>query len=83
MKTYEERIQMKGNKVARSYGCGFATKVMIGKENKLLKRTEPGYRKKTTGEYVSKAYLKNFGWKNTYYQCAITEVEINEKEINQ
>jgi|WetSurMetagenome_2_1015567.scaffolds.fasta_scaffold526152_1 hypothetical protein len=29
-----------------------------------------GYRKCTTGEYVSNAYRQNFGWKNTYYQNA-------------
>ena len=29
-----------------------------------------GYRKNTTGEYVSNSYRRNFGWKNTFYQAA-------------
>jgi hypothetical protein len=36
-----------------------------------------GYRKYSTGQYVPKKYLSHFGWKNTYYQKAITEISIN------
>lgn len=36
--------------------------------------TPPGYRKFTTGEYVSNAYRDKFGWKNTYYQAACMDV---------
>lgn len=33
-----------------------------------------GYRKHTTGEYVPHKYRIHFGWKNTYYQNAVSEV---------
>jgi hypothetical protein len=35
-----------------------------------IERTDYGYRKCTTGEYVPFKYRCNFGWKNTYYQSA-------------
>ena len=42
--------------------------------------TPYGYRKNTTGEYVSHAYRSNFGWKNTYYQRAILAVSFGETD---
>jgi hypothetical protein len=43
--------------------------------------TSFGYRKKTTGEYVPKAYLSHFGWKNTYYESAQLIITfVNNKE---
>jgi hypothetical protein len=70
------------NIIARKNGYGKATEVVITDKipvgmGKVITRIEPGYRKKTTGEYVPNAYRNNFGWKNTYYQFAITVVAIN------
>ena len=36
--------------------------------------TPSGYRKYTTGEYVSKAYRANYGWKNTHYEHAALRI---------
>lgn len=70
-------IQRLANKIARSKGYGRATKIVFGGENKVISHTPYGYRKYTTGAYVPISYLSNFGWKNTYYQHAITEVMVN------
>ena len=64
------------NRVARAAGFGKATKIVFGTETRVISHTRRGYRKYTTGEYVPKAYLANFGWKNTYYQCAETVVQL-------
>ena len=66
------------NSTARKAGCGKATSIVFGpvEEPVVVSRTAFGYRKKTTGEYVAKAYLTRFGWKNTYYQHAECVVEI-------
>lgn len=69
-------MQKRANSIARKHGYGRATFIVIGPDDKVISHTRYGYRKYTTGEYVSSAYRKNFGWKNTYYQNAITEVQI-------
>ncbi len=71
-------IIKRANQIARAAGYGRATAIEFGRENKIVKRQSPGYRKYSTGEYVAKAYLANFGWKNTYYQHAITIVMLAE-----
>lgn len=73
MKSSIKRI---ANKIARSKGYGVATKIIFGDENKVISHTPYGYRKYSTGEYVPNAYRNKFGWKNTYYQHAITEVMV-------
>lgn len=70
-------IQRLANSIARKHGHGRATSIVVGSENRVVSSTPCGYRKKTTGEYVPKKYLANFGWKNTYYQHAECVVEID------
>ena len=70
-------IQKRANIVARRNGMGRADFIIIGDEDKVVEHIRYGYRKHTTGEYVCNAYLSNFGWKNTYYQPAITTVMIS------
>lgn len=72
----KKKIQRKANSIARKNGYGIATSIVFGDENKVLKHTPYGYRKHTTGEYVSNAYRSKFGWKNTYYQRAETTVQL-------
>ena len=67
-------MKRRANILARTYGTTKATKIILGKEDRVIEFTSCGYRKNTTGEYVSKAYRNNFGWKNTYYQPVICEV---------
>ncbi len=69
-------IQKIANTIARGNGKGRATSIRFNPAITApkIKHTSYGYRKYTTGEYVPNAYLKNFGWKNTYYQQAETEV---------
>ena len=67
-------IQKQANIIARKAGYNNATKIIIGDENKVTSHISYGYRKYTTGEYVSNKYRANFGWKNTYYQSAETIV---------
>jgi len=76
MKIKIEKLQKLANSIARKSGYGLATEVIFGncKEPKIIERVQYGYRKITTGEYVPKKYLANFGWKNTYYQHAITKI---------
>jgi hypothetical protein len=66
----------RANVIARQYGYGFATAYQFGDCEKIISRTNYGWRKNTTDEYVPNAYRANFGWKNTYYQNAITIVQI-------
>lgn len=68
--------QSYANAIARAAGYGKATEIIEGPEDKIVSGTSCGYRKYTTGQYVPQAYLKNFGWKNTYYQSAETVVSI-------
>lgn len=69
-----EKLQRKANVIARKAGHGMATTIILGTEDKVLRHIAYGYRKNTTGEYVSNAYRQKFGWKNTYYQPAKTTV---------
>lgn len=65
------------NSVARKYRCGRADHVKFSPVHTdffVSDHVRYGYRKNTTGEYVPNKYLSNFGWKNTYYQEAITTV---------
>ena len=75
-------IVKRANSVARKNGHSIATHVDIGTEDKLVERVHFGYRKYTTGEYVSSAYRRNFGWKNTYYQNAIVKVMLNGNHVS-
>jgi hypothetical protein len=66
--------QQRANSVARKAGHGFATEIVFGDMDRVVDHICYGYRKLSTHEYVPKAYLANFGWKNTYYQNAETIV---------
>jgi len=76
-------IQKQANIIARKSGYNCATKIVAGNEDKTISHINYGYRKYTTGEYVSNAYRNHFGWKNTYYQEAITVVMICDPRIGQ
>jgi hypothetical protein len=80
----ERYYQKIANSVARKNGYGTATTILFGNINApfILERTPSGYRKYTTGEYVSSAYRANFGWKNTYYQHAKTTVVLPFSLVN-
>lgn len=73
---YLDQRQLQANRLARKHGFGRATKIKLGKKNRIVDFTHFGHRKYTTGEYVPNAYLNNFGWKNTYYQQAECVVQI-------
>ena len=75
--TVEQQLQKRANSIARQNGYGRATSYIFGVEDKVISHTRYGYRKTSNGQYVPNAYLRNFGWKNTYYQNAITVVQIN------
>ena len=70
-------IVKEANIIARKYGTSWATSIKLGRQDKVISYTRPGYRKYTTGQYVPKRYLMNFGWKNTYYQRMHCTVEID------
>lgn len=74
--SHVKAYQRSANRIARLAGHHSATKIVRGDENKVISHTACGYRKITTGEYVSNAYRNKFGWKNTYYQHAETVVMI-------
>jgi hypothetical protein len=59
-------LQKEANRIARQAGYGVAEHIAYG------------YRKYTTGEYVSNAYRSSFGWKNTYYQNASTTIMLRD-----
>lgn len=86
MKTIEEINQdshirafyTRANAIARANGYGMATKITRDSgPSRVVSHVPYGYRKNTTGEYVPNAYRCNFGWKNTYYQNALTEVNVH------
>ena len=70
-------MQQHANTVARQHGCGRANEIVLGDDNRVISHVRFGYRKITTGEYVTRAYRLRFGWKNTYYQAAKTVVMIS------
>jgi len=72
MKQWE--LQTMANQVARRHGYMRADRILWGDRTTVVEHISFGYRKYTTGEYVSTAYRANFGWKNTYYQPAHTTV---------
>jgi hypothetical protein len=65
------------NQIARTARMNHATTITVGDDSRVLSTTPYGYRKYTTGEYVSNKYRANFGWKNTYYQHAECSVLVN------
>lgn len=72
-----QTVQQVANAIARQWGSPWATDYVITASTKCGYRdyVRHGYRKNTTGEYVSTSYRAHFGWKNTYYQAlAITAV---------
>ena len=75
----KETKQLVANRVARQNGYHRATEIQLIpglKSPKVLSHVSCGFRKNTTGEYVSNAYRANFRWKNTYYQHAETVVAL-------
>lgn len=74
MNTKAKTDQQRANAIARKHGYGRATSIIYGEDDKVVSHISYGYRKYTTGEYVPNTYRANFGWKNTYYQPAITVV---------
>lgn len=74
-------LQKIANKIARAAGHGKATHIIMGSQNRVVCHIRYGYRKKTTGEYVSTSYRNKFGWKNTFYQSAQTVVELDASKI--
>lgn len=78
MTTLKNRLTKKANIIAREYGAGRATEVIIGLQNRVVRYVPNGYRKNTTDEYVAKCYVtKRFGLKNYYYQNMECAVEVN------
>ena len=78
----EKSIKRLANSIARKEGYGIATEIKIDRRlrpgtGKVVSRTDYGYRKYTTGEFVANAYRNKFGWKNTYYSPAVTVVAVN------
>ncbi|MFA5401701.1 MAG: hypothetical protein WC359_14720 [Dehalococcoidia bacterium] len=71
-------IQTEANRIARQAGHVRANRIVVGDRAKVVKHIAYGYRKYTTGEYVSTKYRSCFGWKNTYYQHAITTVMLRD-----
>jgi Rod binding domain-containing protein len=70
--------QQLANTIARKAGFGLATRITydLTKGDCVIDRIRPGYRKISTNQYVPNAYRRRFGWKNTYYQPAITVVNL-------
>ena len=71
--TSHRLIQRLANSCARRNGYGKATAIRF-EDFTVVESTPFGYRKKTTGQYVPRAYRSRFGWKNTYYQNAVCVV---------
>ena len=81
MRKTHRTLSTEANSIARANGYSIATKINLGREDRIVSRTNHGYRKHTTGEYVSNAYRNKFGWKNTYYQHALTVVEVDVRHM--
>jgi len=56
------------------------TRIVPGRSYELLEYIQSGYRKRSTGEYVSNAYRKK-GWSNTFYQSSICIVQLPSRVI--
>lgn len=66
------------NTIARRAGYGLGDIIVVGDKNCVISHVRYGYRKITTKQYVPNKYLANFGWKNTFYQNAITTVMLRD-----
>ena len=66
------------NSIARKNGANTATSIVFADiaEGRITNRVKFGYYKNTTGERVSNAYRRKFGWKNTSYHAAVCEVTL-------
>lgn len=71
-----DSIHKYANRIAREFGTNSATKVVIGREAKVLSYSRPGYVKKTTGEYVSSSY-RSRGWSSCEYRHARCVVQVD------
>jgi len=71
-------LQQTANSIARKRGANIATSILFADipEGKVTNHVAYGYYKNTTGERVSNAYRRNFGWKNTSYHAAVCEVTL-------
>lgn len=69
-------VRQRACSVARRAGHFAPTAVTVGDRDGVVEFVASGYRKRTTGQYVPNAYLRNFGWKNTYYQRAVCVVNL-------
>ena len=84
-KSYQT-VQQFANAAARHFGYHRADHIVVcemenpASRSKMIDHTSYGFRKFTTDEYVPNSYRNNFGWKNTYYQNAITTIGIS-KEV--
>ena len=72
-----QALMKAANRVAKRDRCHKSTAIVIGQVDQVVERVRCGYRKCTTGEYVSDAYRKK-GWSNIYYQRAVAVVELSE-----
>ncbi len=64
------------NSCARRHGAGKATEITFADvpEPTFVNHTRCGYRKKTTGEYVPRAYVMKSQGGGVYYQHAETTI---------
>ena len=70
--------QQIANAIARKNGANIATSIVFADipDGTVTNHVKYGYFKNTTGERVSNAYRRNFGWKNTSYRPAVCEVTL-------
>lgn len=70
--------QQIANSIARKNGANIATSILFADipEGRVTNHVKFGYYKNTTGERVSNAYRRKFGWKNTSYHAAVCEVTL-------
>lgn len=76
-------LQQQANQIARANHSNRATEIIFKPDSpgRVIAQARSGYRKNTTDEYVPRAYVINFGWKNTYYQHAVCVVELSTQKL--
>lgn len=70
------------NAVARRNGHGRADNIFVGEDDKVLAHVPYGYRKNTTGQYVTNSYVRK-GWSSVFYQHAETTVQVCKDVYNE
>lgn len=80
---FTKTLNRAANRLARLKNFGRATKIDIrmDSQNKIVRAKKSGYVKNSTGEYVTRSYVKICHYKNVSYQPSVFECQIGIRDL--